>query len=149
MIDADKYTPVDGGLIPTGELKAVAGTPFDFTKPTKIGARIDSVKGGYDHNYVLNKAGKSLSLVAVVTDSMSGRKLEVFTKEPGIQFYTGNFLDGKIKTDDGKSINKNAAFCLETQHFPDSPNKPSFPSVVLRPGEKYETTTTYKVSLLP
>ena len=149
MIDADKYTPVDDGLIPTGELKAVAGTPFDFTTPTKIGARIDSVKGGYDHNYVLNKTGKSLSMVAVVTDSMSGRKLEVFTKEPGLQFYTGNFLDGKIKTDDGKPIIQHTAFCLETQHFPDSPNKPSFPSVVLRPGEKYETTTTYKVSLLP
>lgn len=150
MIDAAKYTPVDDGLIPTGELKAVAGTPFDFTKSTKIGARIASVEGGgYDHNFVLNKTDKSLTLAAAVTDSVSGRKLEVFTKEPGLQFYTGNFLDGKIKTDDGKPINKHTAFCLETQHFPDSPNKPSFPSVVLRPGEKYETTTTYKVSLLP
>ena len=149
FIDASRYTPVDTTLIPTGELKPVAGTPFDFTQPTKIGARIDSVPGGYDHNFVLNKQGNGMILAASVTDSISGRKLEVFTMEPGIQFYTGNFLDGSIKTDAGKPINKNTAFCLETQHFPDSPNKPAFPSVVLRPGEKYATSTTYKVSIQP
>lgn len=148
-IDADKYTPVDTTLIPTGELKVVKGTPFDFTTPTKIGARIDQVPGGYDHNFVLNKQGNTMQLAAAVTNSLSGRKLEVFTMEPGIQFYTGNFLDGTIKSDNGKPIKKNTAFCLETQHFPNSPNKPAFPSVVLRPGQQYSTTTSYKVSLMP
>jgi aldose 1-epimerase len=150
-IDADRFTPVDNTLIPTGELKSVKGTPFDFTTPHKIGERIDSVPGaapgGYDHNYVLNKQDNSLKLVAYVTDSVSGRKLEVFTTEPGLQFYTGNFLDGSIKSREGKPINKNAAFCLETQHYPDSPNKPEFPSVILKPGEKYHTETKYKVSV--
>ena len=149
MVDASKYTPVDNTLIPTGELKAVKGTPFDFTTPTKIGARIGSVVGGYDHNFVLNKQGNTMQLVATVSDSTSGRKLEVFTMEPGLQFYTGNFLDGKIKNSEGTPINQHTAFCLETQHFPDSPNKPTFPSVVLRPGEKYATSTAYKISILP
>lgn len=147
-VDADRYTPVDSTLIPTGELATVKNTPFDFTQPHKIGERIDSVKGGYDHNFVLNKSDGSLNLVAYVVDSASGRKLEVFTTEPGLQFYTGNFLDGSIKTSDGKVINKNTAFCLETQHFPDSPNKPSFPTTILKPGEKYHTTTKYKVSVV-
>ncbi len=147
MIDADRYTPVDTTLIPTGELKAVKGTPFDFTTPHKIGERIDQVKGGYDHNFVLNKNGTDLDKVVTVTDSVSGRKLEVYTTQPGIQFYTGNFLDGSLKTDDGKPINQHTAFCLETQHFPDSPNKPAFPSTILKPGEKYSTVTAYKVSL--
>ncbi|MES1221905.1 MAG: aldose epimerase family protein, partial [Bacteroidota bacterium] len=123
MIKADYYTPVDSGLIPTGELKAVKGTPFDFNSPEKIGARIAQVPGGYDHNFVLNRADNSLELLVTVTDSVSGRKLDVSTTEPGVQFYTGNFLDGSIKGSDGKPFNKNTGFCLETQHFPDSPNK--------------------------
>jgi aldose 1-epimerase len=144
-VDADRYTPVDKTLIPTGELKPVKGTPFDFTTEHKIGERIGQVPGGYDHNFVLNKSDSSLKLVAYVTDSLSGRKLEVSTTEPGIQFYTGNFLNGSLKTSDGKAINKNTALCLETQHFPDSPNKPSFPTTILRPGQKYHTATVYKI----
>jgi aldose 1-epimerase len=147
MIDADRYTPVDKTLIPTGELKPVKGTPFDFTTAHKVGERIEQVEGGYDHNFVLNKKGTSISKVATVTDSVSGRRLEVYTDQPGIQFYTGNFLDGSIKTDDGTPIPKHGGLCLETQHFPDSPNKPAFPSTILKPGEKYHTTTTYKVLL--
>ena len=150
-IDADRFTPVDAGLIPTGELKSVKGTPFDFTTPHKIGERIKSVPGGapggYDHNWVLNNQANSLKLVAWATDSLSGRKLEVFTTEPGLQFYTGNFLNGSIKNRDGKSIPKNAAFCMETQHYPDSPNKPEFPSTILKPGDKYHTETKYKISV--
>ena len=147
MVKADSYTPVDTSLIPTGEIKAVKGTAFDFTTPTAIGARINAVKGGYDHNFVLNSKDGALNLVATVTDSVSGRKLEVFTTEPGLQFYTGNFLNGSIKTSDGKSIQQHAAFCLETQHFPDSPNQPKFPSTLLKPGEKYHTVTKYKLSV--
>ena len=146
-IDADRYTPVDTTLIPTGELKPVKGTPFDFTSPHKIGERIESVPGGYDHNFVLNNQANSLKLVAYATDFSSGRKLEVYTTEPGLQFYTGNFLNGSIKNRDGKTIAKHAAFCLETQHFPDSPNKPGFPSTILKPGDKYHTETKYKVSI--
>ncbi len=146
-INADAFTPVDSTLIPTGILQPVKGTPFDFTTATAIGARIANVPGGYDHNYVLNSKDGSLQLAAVLTDSVSGRKLEVFTTQPGLQFYTGNFLDGSIKTSDGKAINKNAALCLETQHFPDSPNQPSFPSTLLKPGEKYHSITKYKLSL--
>jgi aldose 1-epimerase len=138
---------VNTTLIPTGELKPVKGTPFDFTSPHKIGERIGSVPGGYDHNFVLNNQANSLKLVAYATDSSSGRKLEVYTTEPGLQFYTGNFLDGSIKNRDGKTIAKHAAFCLETQHFPDSPNKPDFPSTILKPGDKYHTETKYKVSI--
>jgi len=147
MIDANRYTPVDTSLIPTGELKPVKGTPFDFTTPHKIGERIAQVPGGYDHNFVLNKKGTGLDKAAEVNDSISGRKLEVFTTQPGLQFYTGNFLDGSIKTDDGKPTQQHAALCLETQHFPDSPNQPSFPSTILKPGEKYHTVTMYKVSV--
>lgn len=146
-INADAYTPVDTTLIPTGVLQPVKGTPFDFTAATGIGTRIANVPGGYDHNFVLNSKDGSLQLAAVLTDSISGRKLEVYTTQPGLQFYTGNFLDGSIKTSDGKSINKNAALCMETQHFPDSPNQPSFPSTLLKPGEKYHTITKYKLSL--
>ena len=149
MIDADRYTPVDTTLIPTGELKAVKGTPFDFTVARKIGSGIDSVPGGYDHNWVLNKQGNTLQKVATLTDSISGRQLEVFTQQPGMQFYTGNFLDGKFKSTDGKAINQHAALCLETQHFPDSPNKPAFPTTILKPGEKFASSTKYRVSLLP
>ncbi|HEY1022574.1 MAG TPA: aldose epimerase family protein, partial [Flavisolibacter sp.] len=147
LIDADRYTPVDAGLIPTGQLAPVKGTAFDFTRPMKIGARIAQVPGGYDHNFVLNKKESDLSLVATLHDSVTGRKLEVFTTEPGLQFYSGNFLDGSIKNRDGKSLQKHTALCLETQHFPDSPNQPSFPSTILKPGEKYHTVTKYKVSL--
>ena len=146
-VDADAYTPVDTTLIPTGKLLPVKGTPFDFTTATTIGARIAQVPGGYDHNFVLNSKDGSLKLAAVLTDSLSGRKLEVYTTQPGLQFYTGNFLNGSIQTSDGKAIGKNAALCLETQHFPDSPNEPSFPSTILKPGEKYHSITKYKLSV--
>ena len=153
-IEADKFTPVDSGLIPTGELRDVAGTPFDFRKPTAIGARIsqddEQVKlgGGYDHNFVLRRsAGSSESLAARVVEPTSGRVLEVWTTEPGVQFYTGNFLDGKTAGKGGATYPKRSVFCLETQHFPDSPNQPKFPSVVLSPGERYHTITTYKFSV--
>lgn len=146
QINADKYTPVDKGLIPTGELKDVKGTPFDFLQLHKIGERIANVDGGYDHNFVLTKKSTSPELAATLTDSVSGRKLEVYTDQPGLQFYSGNFLDGKINTSDGKPIKIHSALCLETQHFPDSPNKPAFPTTILKPGEKYHTVTKYKVS---
>jgi aldose 1-epimerase len=145
-INADQYTPVDAGLIPTGELKAVQGTPFDFTTAHKIGERIDQVPGGYDHNFVLNKSNDAMTLAAVLYDSTSGRKVETFTTEPGVQFYTGNFLDGSLNSG-GVPINKHSGMCLETQHFPDSPNQPSFPSTILRQGEKYATTTKYVFSV--
>lgn len=146
FIDAGRYTPVDSTLIPTGQLASVTGTPFDFTSPHTIGERIAQVPGGYDHNFVLNRNGNDVQLVAWLQDSTSGRKLEVYTTEPGLQFYSGNFLDGSIKTSQGQPIQKHAALCLETQHFPDSPNQPSFPSTILKPGEKYHTVTVYKVS---
>ncbi|TWW01733.1 aldose epimerase family protein [Chitinophaga pinensis] len=149
-INADKFTPVDSTLIPTGKLQAVKGTPMDFTTPTKIGERVDAdfeqlkFGKGYDHNYVLNKKGKELSLAATVEEPTSGRTLEVWTTEPGVQFYGGNFLDGTDKGKEGKSYVHRGAFCLETQHFPDSPNQPAFPSVVLKPGETYTSTCVYK-----
>ena len=152
-INADKYNPVDKGLIPTGELKAVAGTPFDFTKPHAIGERI-GVKDtqlefgtGYDHNWVLTSGGGKLAQAANVYSPQTGRNMEVWTTEPGLQFYTGNFLDGKIKGFGGKAYNFRGAFCMETQHFPDSPNKPSFPSTTLKPGQKYATSTVFKFSV--
>ena len=147
QIDADHFTSVDSTLIPTGEITSVNGTPFDFTQPTKIGLRIDSVKGGYDHNYVFNKIDASLTKVVSVSEQKSGRLLEVYTTEPGVQFYTGNFLDGTLKTSDGKVINQHAALCLETQHFPDSPNEPNFPTTILLPGQKYHSITVYKLSV--
>jgi aldose 1-epimerase len=143
-IDADRFTPVDEGLIPTGELKSVKDTPMDFTVPKAIGERIDQVKGGYDHNYVLNGWDGSLRLAAKVVEPLSGREMEVWTTEPGLQFYTGNFLDGTITGENGKVYNKHYGFCLETQHFPDSPNKAGFPSTILEPGEKYTHTTIYR-----
>ncbi len=146
-IAADRYTPVDEGLIPTGEIAPVAGTVMDFTKPTAIGARIKDVAGGgYDHNYVLNNQDGSMALAARVSESETGRVMEVYTTEPGMQFYTGNFLDGSNKGK-GAVYNKHAAFCLETQHYPDSPNRPEFPPVVLRPGETYTHTTVYRFSV--
>jgi aldose 1-epimerase len=153
MIPADMFTPVDAGLIPTGELRDVAGTPFDFRKPTAIGARIDQddeqlkLGGGYDHNFVLRPPmDRAEFLAARVVEPTSGRVMEVWTTEPGVQFYTSNFLDGKTIGKGGVGYPKHAAFCLETQHFPDSPNQPKFPSVVLNPGARYHTITTYKFS---
>lgn len=145
QIFADNFTPVDDTLIPTGEIKAVKDSPMDFTKPMTIGSRIKEVPGGYDHNYVLNNSGGSLALAASVYDPNSGRVMEISTTEPGIQFYSGNFLDGTIKGKDAV-YNKHAGFCLEAQHFPDSPNKSSFPSVVLKPGQKYTQLTVHKFS---
>jgi aldose 1-epimerase len=145
QVNADHFTPVDSTLIPTGSIQSVVGTPFDFIKAHTIGERIDSVKGGYDHNFVLTRKGTTMELVATLSDEASGRSLEVYTTEPGLQFYSGNFLDGTIKTTDGKAIQQHTALCLETQHFPDSPNEPKFPSTILNPGEKYTTSTIYKV----
>jgi aldose 1-epimerase len=147
MINADKYTAVAKGLIPTGEIPDVKGTPLDFTKPMTIGSRKSEVDiGGYDHNYVLNgKAGK-MKLAARVYEPTSGRVMEVETTEPGVQLYSSNFLDGSLKGKQGKVYNKYGAFCLETQHYPDSPNKANFPTTVLRPGEKYETVTVHTFS---
>jgi len=147
MLNADKMTAVDEGLIPTGEMMDVNGTPFDFTKPMKIGSRIKQIDiGGYDHNYVLNGKSGEMKLAAKVYEPTSGRIMEIETTEPGVQFYTGNFLDGTLKGKGGKVYNKHAAFFLETQHFPDSPNHDNFPSTVLRPGEKYETVTVHTFS---
>ncbi len=145
QVNADKYTPVNAVLIPTGELKDVKGTAFDFLQPHKIGERIAAVDGGYDHNFVLTRKTNEMEKVATLSDSLSGRVLEIYTTEPGLQFYSGNFLDGTIKTSDGKLIQKHTGLCLETQHFPDSPNQPAFPSTILKPGEKYHTVTKYKV----
>ncbi|MFT4155623.1 aldose epimerase family protein [Parafilimonas sp.] len=147
QIDADKYTPVDSTLIPTGELKEVKGTPFDFTTAKKIGQDFNSVPGGYDHNFVLNRKDASLQKVAALSDSVSGRTLEVYTTEPGLQFYTGNFLDGKFTNHDGNPLLIHTALCMETQHFPDSPNKPDFPSTILQPGQTYHSVTEYKLSV--
>lgn len=147
VIDADRFTPVDKTLIPTGVLAPVAGTPFDFRKATAIGARIgaddEQIKagGGYDHNYVLKRKGDGLVVAARVYEPTTGRTMDVATTEPGLQFYSGNFLDGSIKGKAGRAYAHRYGFCLETQHFPDSPNKPSFPSTVVRPGKEYRTKT--------
>jgi aldose 1-epimerase len=153
-INADKFTPVDANLIPTGELRPVAGTPFDFTKPTSIGARIvqadEQLKfgNGYDHNWVLNKTPGELSLAARVVEPETGRVLEILTTEPGMQFYTGNFLDGTITGKGGWTYKFREGFAMEPQHFPDSPNQPNFPSTVLRPGQVYKNTIIQRVSAL-
>jgi aldose 1-epimerase len=146
-INADKYTEVNGQLIPTGKLPDVKGTPMDFTTSKQIGKEIAAVEGGYDHNWVLNRSGNSLAQVASLHDPLSGRLMEVFTTEPGVQFYTGNFLDGTLHGKNGQVYRKHAALCLETQHFPDSPNQPSFPSAILKPGETYSHTTVFKFSV--
>jgi aldose 1-epimerase len=150
MIDADAFTPVDSTLIPTGEIKPVENTPWDFRKPAMIGSRIAQTGGspvGYDHNYVLNKGGLSKrQLAVVVKEPTTGREMKVYTDQPGVQFYSGNFLDGTLTGKDGKTYPQYAAFCLETQHFPDSPNHPKFPSVVLKPGHDFESTTVYAFS---
>lgn len=153
MIAAGKFTPVDAGLIPTGELKSVKGTPFDFAEPAPIGARIDKPDQqlrfgrGYDHNYVLSSGGGSLALAARVREPKSGRMMEVWTTEPGVQLYTGNFLDGSIRGKGGKVYGHRHGFCLETQRFPDSPNQPNFPSAVLKAGERYRSTTAYRFAV--
>jgi aldose 1-epimerase len=153
VIHADRFTPVDKGLIPTGELQSVAGTPFDFRVGNTIGERIEQkdeqlIFGrGYDHNWVLNRAGSGLESAAKVTDPKSGRVLEVLTTEPGLQFYTGNFLDGALQGK-GRVYTRRSAFCMETQHFPDSPNKPGFPSTILKPGGRYQTTTVFRFSTM-
>ena len=149
QINADRYTPVNDQLIPTGELTPVSGTPLDFRKPAIVGDRIDQLKpvpGGYDHNFVLKREGLGLQLAAVVTDPKSGRKVEVLTTEPGIQLYTGNFLDGKLKGINGFVYNKHSALCLETQHFPDSPNQPKFPTTTLLPGADFKSSTVFRFS---
>jgi len=151
-IDADNITPVDKDLIPTGKLMPVAGTPFDFNKATAIGARINQddqqlkFGGGYDHNWALNNSDGSYAKVGSLYDSGSGRVMDIYTTEPGLQFYSGNFLDGTSTGKGGKVYEHRYALCLETQHFPDSANQPEFPSVVLRPGETYKSTTAFKFS---
>jgi len=151
-INADRYTPVDAGLIPTGELAPVEGTPFDFREATVIGTRIDAddeqIKygGGYDHNYVLNRSGEGLAPAAEIYEPTSGRVVEILTAEPGVQFYTGNFLNGSAIGRSG-AFEFRSGLCLETQHFPDSPNQADFPSTRLAPGETYRTTTEYRFSV--
>ena len=146
-IVADKYTPVNEVLIPTGQIADVKGGPMDFTSPKQIGKEIAQVPGGYDHNWVLNKKGTALEKVASLYEPKSGRYMEVLTTEPGLQFYSGNFLDGTLtNTLERKKYVKHAGLCLETQHFPDSPNQPSFPNTILKPGETYRHTTVYKFS---
>ncbi len=147
MIAADKFTEVDSLLIPTGKLPDVKGTPMDFTSAKAIGKDIAAVKGGYDHNWVLNRKGNDLEKIASAYDKTSGRLMEVFTTEPGLQFYTGNFLDGTLHGKNGKTYVQHAAFCMETQHFPDGPNQPSFPNTLLKPGETYESKTVYRFSV--
>ena len=153
MMPADKFTPVDSTLIPTGELKPVEGTPFDFRTPTAIGARIgqddEQLKfgGGYDHNWVITKPMGRLGLMGRVYEPTTGRVLEVFSTEPGLQFYTGNFLDGKLTGKGGWVYQFRNGFCMEAQHYPDSPNQPNFPSVVLKPGEVYRNTIIFKFSV--
>lgn len=149
-LNADRYTPVDGGLIPTGELAEVAGTPFDFNSLTAIGARIDAeneqlkIGNGYDHNWVLNTGNDVSKMAAKVVDPETGRTMEVYTNEPGIQFYSGNFLNGRVAGKYDISFDFRSALCLETQHFPDSPNKEEFPSVIVNPGDEYYSICIYK-----
>ncbi len=155
MLNADAFLPVDSTLIPTGELRPVKGTVFDFTQPTKIGARIDDAADiqikyglGYDHCWVFNKTHTGMAqLIATLYEPTTGRLMEVLTTEPAIQFYSGNFLDGKVIGKGGVAYQRRSGLCLETQHYPDSPNQPAFPSTVLRPGEVYKTTTVYRFSV--
>jgi aldose 1-epimerase len=155
-IDADRYTPTNDELIPTGQFDPVKGTPLDFTTPARIGDRINdtafvSIKygKGYDHNYVLNHPGEVDSLACKVVCPSTGIGLEVYTNEPGVQFYTGNFLNGSLTGKKGIVYHQRAAFCLETQHFPDSPNRPEFPSTVLKPGDTYRSRCIYKFTVEP
>jgi aldose 1-epimerase len=147
MLAAEAYTPVSSELIPTGEIASVKGTPFDFTSPQPIGARFSELSSkpvGYDHNFVLRGGGKALALAARASDPKSGRVLEVHTTQPGVQLYTSNFLNGSLTGKRGVVYGQHSAFCLETQHFPDSVNQPNFPSVILRPGQTYRQTTLHK-----
>lgn len=156
MLPAAKFTPVNAAMIPTGELRSVSGTPLDFNRPTAIGARIQAddeqirLGGGYDHNYVLNRSafgglfGGRTHPAASVYEPLSGRVLTILTSEPGIQFYSGNFLDGTLKGKAGASYPKRSGFCLETQHYPDSPNQPAFPSTILKPGKVWKSTTVFQ-----
>jgi len=151
-IDASRMTPVDASLIPTGELKPVEGTPFDFRTPHAIGERIDAddvqlrLGKGYDHNFVLDHPANKLAEAAEVYEPITGRILRVLTTEPGVQLYTGNFLDGSITGKEGRVYNRRFAFCLETQHFPDSPNHSSFPSTELKPGQTFQSVTVFEFS---
>ena len=152
-LNAAHYTPVNPGLIPTGAIAPVAGTPFDFTTPHPIGDRIDAdneqIKfgGGYDHNWVLDNQDGDLALAATAFEPVSGRVMEVWTTEPGVQFYCGNFLDGSLIGKSGKPYHRRTGFCLETQHYPDSVNQPNFPTTILKPGEKYQSTTLFRFSV--
>jgi aldose 1-epimerase len=154
-LNADRFTPVDKNLIPTGELRPVQGTPLDFTKPTTIGARINDkyeqmvLANGYDHNFVIRRKGDGLAFAARVREPKSGRILEVYTNQPGIQIYSGNFLDGTITGKHGHVYQQHYGLALETQHFPDSPNHPDFPSTILRPGETFQSRTMYRFSAKP
>ena len=162
-LNADRFTPVDSTLIPTGEIKSVAGTPFDFRTSTAIGARIDRndeqlrYGRGYDHNFVLNKGGRGgkggiegdVTLAAHVYEPTTGRVMEISTTEPGLQFYSGNFLDSTLRGKQGVVYGHRSGFAMETQHFPDSPNKPAFPSTILRPGEEYRSRTIYRFGVQP
>ncbi len=149
-LGASHFTPVDDTLIPTGEVRSVDGTALDFRRPVRIGARIESsesqlrIAGGYDHNFVLDRTGPEPAFAARVRDPQSGRTLEVSTTEPGVQFYTGNFLDGSQVGKGGVAYQRRHGFCLETQHFPDSPNQPSFPDTILRPGETFRSRTEFR-----
>jgi aldose 1-epimerase len=153
LLNADQFTPVDRGLIPTGELRNVSNTPLDFTRLKSIGARIDQnyeqleFAGGYDHNFILRANGKALKPAARIHEPVTGRVLEVFTTQPGIQFYSGNFLDGSIIGKDGRVYDKHAGCCFETQHFPDSPNQPSFPTTILKRAQRYEHETVFRFSV--
>jgi aldose 1-epimerase len=157
QLDASRYTPVDSTLIPTGELAPVGDTPFDFRTATPIGARIGHTHQqlefgrGYDHNFVLDErggGGGKLRHAARVVEPTTGRTLDIYTDQPGIQFYSGNFLDGSIRGKAGRAYAHRFGFCLETQHFPDSPNKPAFPSTIVRPGERYESRTVFRFGTL-
>ena len=152
-LNASRFTPVNANLIPTGELKPVAGTPFDFLKAHTIGERINAddeqlhvAHNGYDHNFVIDSGGKDLKEAAEVYDPTSGRVLTVLTTQPGVQFYSANFLDGTIKGKGGIAYQRNAALCLETQHFPDSPNQPAFPTTELKPGNEFHSVTIFRFS---
>jgi aldose 1-epimerase len=153
MLNADRFTPVDKTLIPLGELRSVKNTPLDFTQPTTIGARINDkdeqlgLGNGYDHTFVIRRNGAGPELAARVREPQSGRVMEVYTTEPGVQFYSGNFLDGTLTGKNGHVYKQRYGFCLETQHYPDSPNQPNFPSTILRPGQTYHSRTTYKFSV--
>jgi len=152
LLNADKFTPVNANLIPTSELRSVEGTPFDFRKPMAIGARIDApdeqikFAKGYDHNFVVNRTGGEPTLAARVTDPQSGRVMEVLTTQPGVQLYTANHIEGEIKGKAGAIYHFRSAYCFETQHFPDTPNQPSFPTAVLKPGQKFHETTIFRFS---